>query len=52
MLIAQEDHWILTVSGYGAEHHPPTDEDGTSRRSTAKLRKPVAALVAACRPTP
>jgi len=28
MLIAQEDHWILTVSGYGAEHHPPTDEDG------------------------
>jgi 2-polyprenyl-6-methoxyphenol hydroxylase-like FAD-dependent oxidoreductase len=28
MLIAQEDHWILTVSGYGAAHHPPTDEDG------------------------
>lgn len=28
MLIAQEDHWILTVSGYGAEHHPPTDEEG------------------------
>jgi 2-polyprenyl-6-methoxyphenol hydroxylase-like FAD-dependent oxidoreductase len=28
MLIAQEDHWILTASGYGAEHHPPTDEDG------------------------
>jgi 2-polyprenyl-6-methoxyphenol hydroxylase-like FAD-dependent oxidoreductase len=25
MLIAQEDHWILTVSGYGAAHHPPTD---------------------------
>jgi 2-polyprenyl-6-methoxyphenol hydroxylase-like FAD-dependent oxidoreductase len=28
MLIAQEDHWILTVSGYGVEHHPPTDEEG------------------------
>ena len=28
MLIAQEDHWILTVSGYGAENHPPTDEAG------------------------
>jgi 2-polyprenyl-6-methoxyphenol hydroxylase-like FAD-dependent oxidoreductase len=28
MLIEQEDHWILTVSGYGAEHHPPTDEQG------------------------
>ena len=28
MLIAQEDHWILTASGYGAEHHPPTDEGG------------------------
>jgi 2-polyprenyl-6-methoxyphenol hydroxylase-like FAD-dependent oxidoreductase len=28
MLIAQEDHWILTVSGYGTEHHPPTDEEG------------------------
>jgi 2-polyprenyl-6-methoxyphenol hydroxylase-like FAD-dependent oxidoreductase len=27
-LIAQEDHWILTAFGYGAEHHPPTDEDG------------------------
>jgi 2-polyprenyl-6-methoxyphenol hydroxylase-like FAD-dependent oxidoreductase len=28
MLIAQEDHWILTASGYGAEHHPPIDERG------------------------
>lgn len=28
MLIEQEDHWILTVSGYGADHHPPTDESG------------------------
>jgi 2-polyprenyl-6-methoxyphenol hydroxylase-like FAD-dependent oxidoreductase len=28
MLLEQEDHWILTASGYGAEHHPPTDEDG------------------------
>jgi 2-polyprenyl-6-methoxyphenol hydroxylase-like FAD-dependent oxidoreductase len=28
MLIAQEDHWILTVSGYGAKHHPPTEEKG------------------------
>jgi 2-polyprenyl-6-methoxyphenol hydroxylase-like FAD-dependent oxidoreductase len=28
MLIAQEDHWILTASGYGTEHHPPTDEEG------------------------
>lgn len=28
MLIEQEDHWVLTVSGYGAEHHPPTDEQG------------------------
>jgi 2-polyprenyl-6-methoxyphenol hydroxylase-like FAD-dependent oxidoreductase len=28
MLIEQEDHWILTVSGYGADHHPPTDEQG------------------------
>ncbi|HWT24150.1 MAG TPA: hypothetical protein VN213_11650 [Solirubrobacteraceae bacterium] len=28
MLIEQEDHSILTVSGYGAEHHPPTDEAG------------------------
>ena len=27
-LIAQEDHWILTAFGYGAEHHPPTDEKG------------------------
>ena len=27
ILIAQEDHWILTASGYGADHHPPTDED-------------------------
>jgi 2-polyprenyl-6-methoxyphenol hydroxylase-like FAD-dependent oxidoreductase len=27
-LIAQEDHWILTAFGYGAEHHPPTDEQG------------------------
>jgi 2-polyprenyl-6-methoxyphenol hydroxylase-like FAD-dependent oxidoreductase len=27
-LIAQEDHWILTAFGYGAEHHPPVDEDG------------------------
>jgi hypothetical protein len=26
MLLAQEDHWILTVSGYGAGHRPPTDE--------------------------
>jgi 2-polyprenyl-6-methoxyphenol hydroxylase-like FAD-dependent oxidoreductase len=26
MLIEQEHHWILTVSGYGAEHHPPTNE--------------------------
>lgn len=28
MLVEQEDHWILTVSGYGAEHRPPMDEDG------------------------
>ena len=28
MLIEQEDHGILTVSGYGAKHHPPTDEQG------------------------
>ena len=28
MLLEQEDHWILTVSGYGAKHHPPTDEQG------------------------
>jgi 2-polyprenyl-6-methoxyphenol hydroxylase-like FAD-dependent oxidoreductase len=28
MLIEQEAHWILTVSGYGAEHHPPTGERG------------------------
>jgi 2-polyprenyl-6-methoxyphenol hydroxylase-like FAD-dependent oxidoreductase len=28
MLIAQEDHWILTASGYGAKHRPPTDERG------------------------
>jgi 2-polyprenyl-6-methoxyphenol hydroxylase-like FAD-dependent oxidoreductase len=28
MLIQQEDHWILTVSGYGAENHPPTNERG------------------------
>ena len=27
-LIAQEEHWILTAFGYGAEHHPPTDEEG------------------------
>jgi 2-polyprenyl-6-methoxyphenol hydroxylase-like FAD-dependent oxidoreductase len=27
-LIAQEDHWILTAFGYGAEHHPPADEEG------------------------
>jgi 2-polyprenyl-6-methoxyphenol hydroxylase-like FAD-dependent oxidoreductase len=27
-LIAQEDHWILTAFGYGAEHHPPSDEEG------------------------
>lgn len=26
MLMEQEDHWILTASGYGAEHRPPTDE--------------------------
>ena len=26
-LIAQEDHWILTAFGYGAEHHPPLDEE-------------------------
>jgi hypothetical protein len=31
MLLAQEDHWILTASGYGAEHRPPTDEDGYLR---------------------
>jgi 2-polyprenyl-6-methoxyphenol hydroxylase-like FAD-dependent oxidoreductase len=28
MLLEQEDHWILTMSGYGAEHRPPTDENG------------------------
>jgi 2-polyprenyl-6-methoxyphenol hydroxylase-like FAD-dependent oxidoreductase len=28
MLVEQEDHWILTVYGYGAEHHPPTDQQG------------------------
>lgn len=28
MLIEQEDHWILTMSGYGAEHRPPTGENG------------------------
>lgn len=28
MLLEQEDHWILTMSGYGAEHRPPTDESG------------------------
>ena len=28
MLIEQEDHWILTVSGYGTKHHPPTNEQG------------------------
>jgi 2-polyprenyl-6-methoxyphenol hydroxylase-like FAD-dependent oxidoreductase len=28
MLIEQEDHWILTVSGYGAKHHPPADDRG------------------------
>lgn len=28
LLIAQEDHSILTVSGYGVEHHPPTDDEG------------------------
>lgn len=28
MLLEQEDHWILTVSGYGAAHRPPTDENG------------------------
>jgi 2-polyprenyl-6-methoxyphenol hydroxylase-like FAD-dependent oxidoreductase len=27
-LIAQEDHWIVTASGYGSDHHPPKDEDG------------------------
>ena len=27
-LIAQEDHWILSAFGYGAEHRPPTDERG------------------------
>jgi 2-polyprenyl-6-methoxyphenol hydroxylase-like FAD-dependent oxidoreductase len=27
-LIAQEDHSILTAFGYGAEHHPPTDDEG------------------------
>ena len=27
-LFAQEDHWILTTFGYGAEHRPPTDERG------------------------
>jgi 2-polyprenyl-6-methoxyphenol hydroxylase-like FAD-dependent oxidoreductase len=27
-LIVQEDHWILTAFGYGAEHHPPADEEG------------------------
>jgi 2-polyprenyl-6-methoxyphenol hydroxylase-like FAD-dependent oxidoreductase len=26
-LIEQEDHWILTAFGYGAEHHPPTDRE-------------------------
>jgi 2-polyprenyl-6-methoxyphenol hydroxylase-like FAD-dependent oxidoreductase len=28
MLIEQEDHWIVTASGYGAAHHPPRDEPG------------------------
>ena len=28
MLLEQEDHWILTASGYGAEHRPPADENG------------------------
>jgi 2-polyprenyl-6-methoxyphenol hydroxylase-like FAD-dependent oxidoreductase len=27
-LIAQEDHWILTAFGYGAEHRPPSDDEG------------------------
>jgi 2-polyprenyl-6-methoxyphenol hydroxylase-like FAD-dependent oxidoreductase len=27
-LIAQEDHWILTLNGYGARHRPPVDEAG------------------------
>ena len=28
-LLAQEnDHWILSASGYGPEHRPPTDEQG------------------------
>jgi 2-polyprenyl-6-methoxyphenol hydroxylase-like FAD-dependent oxidoreductase len=26
MLIEQEDHWIVTASGYGVEHHPPTND--------------------------
>ncbi len=28
MLLEQEDHWILTMSGYGGEHRPPSDEHG------------------------
>jgi 2-polyprenyl-6-methoxyphenol hydroxylase-like FAD-dependent oxidoreductase len=28
MLLEQEDHWILTASGYGVQHRPPTDENG------------------------
>jgi 2-polyprenyl-6-methoxyphenol hydroxylase-like FAD-dependent oxidoreductase len=31
MLLEQEDHWILTASGYGAEHRPPTEQDGYLR---------------------
>jgi 2-polyprenyl-6-methoxyphenol hydroxylase-like FAD-dependent oxidoreductase len=28
-LVAQENQqWLVTPSGYGPEHHPPTDEDG------------------------
>lgn len=28
MLVEQEDHWILTMFGYGPAHRPPMDEDG------------------------
>jgi 2-polyprenyl-6-methoxyphenol hydroxylase-like FAD-dependent oxidoreductase len=43
MLIEQEDHWILTAFGYGAEHHPTTDEEGiwsSSHRSRRRTCSP------------
>ena len=50
MLIAQEDHWMLTASGYGVAHHPPTEEQTFSEFVASVAPADVLAAIQASTP--